>query len=92
LDLTVKMQRSFKIGISLVRDDFEKVEEICRRMAIGRSAVIAKAIRFWLEQRKQEELVRCYEEGYRKKPEKVVDLKIFEKAETEVLDPEEEWT
>ncbi len=86
------MQRSVKIGISLPKDDFGKIEEISRRMGIGRSAVITRAIRFWLERREQEESVRCYEEGYRKKPEKVVDLRAFEKAETEVLNPEEEWT
>ena len=37
----------------------------------------------------QEELVKRYEEGYRKKPEKVVDLRAFEKAQLEVLNPEE---
>jgi len=49
------MQRSFKIGISLPRDDFEKVEEISRRMGGSRKnwlgamrRVIERNLRKWL--------------------------------------------
>lgn len=85
------MQHSCKIAISLPKDNFQKIEQMRHKMGIGRSAVIDKAICFWLEWVEQEELIKRYEEGYRKKPEKVVDLRAFEKAQLEVLSLEE-WS
>ena len=85
------MKNVAKIAISLRSDDFKEIEMERKRMGIGRSAVIGQAIHFWLEQRKKEEMIRCYEEGYRKKPERVFHLKGLEKAELEVLNPQEDW-
>ena len=86
------MQNVAKIAISLPSEDFKEIEEVRKEMGIGRSAIIDQAIHFWLEERKKEEMIKRYEEGYRKRPERVFDLKGFEKAELEVLNPEEDWS
>ena len=85
------MQNVAKIAISLRDDDFRELEKERRKVGIGRSAIVGQAIRFWLEQRKKEEMIRRYEEGYRRKPERVFELKGLEKAELEVLNPREDW-
>jgi len=79
------MEKTLKIAISLPKVDFEKIERIRKELLLGRSAVIDKAIRFWLEHLEKKEAVKCYENGYRKKPEKVSELKALEQAQYEVL-------
>ncbi len=86
------MQNVRKIAISLPKDDFKEIEKVCARMGIGRSAVIGRAIRFWLQQREKAQMIKCYEDGYKRKPERVFDLESFEKAELEVLDAKEDWS
>lgn len=85
------MTHAYKIAISLPKEDYEKLEEIRKAMGIARSIVIDKAIRFWLKWIEEKELIKRYEMGYRKKPEKVNDLKALESAELEVLGLDEEW-
>ena len=82
------MRKSFKVAISLPKDDFEKIEGIRRKMGIGRSAVIDKAIRFWLEWMEREKLIKQYEEGYRKKPESTQEIRAMEKAAAEAFQEE----
>ncbi len=79
-----------KMAISLPKEDFIMIEKMRRKLSITRSALIDEAIRFWLAKRQEKELVSQYEEGYRKKPEKVFDLRALERAQLEVL-PKEEW-
>jgi hypothetical protein len=88
----VLMQSACKIAISLPKEDFRELEKVRAKMGVGRSAVVAQAIRFWLQQRKNEQMIKRYQEGYRRKPERVVDLMAFEKAELEVLGTEENWS
>ena len=85
------MQNSYKIAISIPGEDFKRIEKIRRKMGIGRSSLIAKAVRYWINRLQEKELIQMYERGYRKKPEKVSDLKIYETLEFEVLSPREEW-
>lgn len=86
------MQNTAKVAISLSRDDFNQIEQLRQRMGVGRSAIVSQAIHFWLEQRKKQQMIKRYEEGYMEKPEKVFDLKGFEKAQLEVLNPGENWS
>lgn len=85
------MQNTAKVAISLSRDDFNQIEQLRQRMGVGRSAIVSQAIHFWLEQRKKQQMIKRYQEGYMEKPEKVFDLKGFEKTQLEVLNPEEDW-
>lgn len=84
------MHNSYKISFSLPKADLEMLENARKRMGLGRSAVIDMAIRFWLDSMQQQELIKRYEEGYRKKPEKTMDLKALEKAGLESM-TQEEW-
>ena len=85
------MQHAAKIAISLPSNDFEEIEQIRENMGVGRSAIIRQAVHFWLEQRKKNQKVRCYEEGYRKTPENIAELKSLAIAQTGVLNPKGAW-
>ncbi len=82
------MQNSFKIAISLPKEDFYKIEKIRKKLALGRSSFIDKAIRFWLRRLEQDELIKKYCEGYRKRVESVEDIKALEKESIEALKEE----
>ncbi|MDP2905935.1 MAG: hypothetical protein Q8O22_06535 [Candidatus Omnitrophota bacterium] len=74
------MRNTLKLAISLPKADYYKLEQIRKKLGFGRSAIIDKAIRFWLEYRERAELIKRYQEGYKKKPESVQEIKVFEQA------------
>lgn len=82
------MRNTLKIAISLPKEDFYKVEQIRKKLGFGRSAIIDKAIRFWLGYREREGLIKRYQEGYRKKPEHIQEIEAFEKASAEAFKEE----
>ena len=82
------MRNTLKIAISLPKEDFYKLEQIRKKLGFGRSTIIDKAIRFWLGYREQEELIKRYQEGYRKKPEPIQEIEAFEKASAEAFKEE----
>ncbi len=83
------MRNTLKIAISLPKEDFYKLEQIRKKLGFGRSTIIDKAIRFWLNHREQAELVKRYQEGYRKKPESIQEIEAFEKASAEAFKSED---
>lgn len=85
------MLNSQKVSFSLPKEDFEQMEKVRKRMGLGRSTIIDMAIRFWLNQLKEKELIRQYIEGYKKFPEKTPNLNALEKAGLETFNPGEEW-
>lgn len=82
------MRKTQKFAISLPKEDFEKIEKIRKRLGFERSALIDKAIRFWLKNLEQEELIRRYEEGYKKQPEDIVEIIAMENAAIEAFKEE----
>lgn len=82
------MQNSFKIAISIPKESFRKIEKLRNRMGISRSALIDKAIRFWLDSIEREELIKRYEEGYKNKPECIGEIRAMEKAVVEAFQEE----
>ncbi|TAN61553.1 hypothetical protein EPN16_02970 [bacterium] len=82
------MRNTLKIAISLPKEDFYQLEQIRKKLGIGRSGIIDKAIRFWLRHRRQEELIKRYQEGYGKKPESIQEIEAFEKASAEAFNEE----
>lgn len=82
------MRNTLKIAISLPKEDFYKIERIRRKLGFGRSTIIDKAIRFWLRRLEQEELIKSYQEGYRKKPESIQEIKAMEKLQAEAFKEE----
>lgn len=83
------MRNTLKIAISLPKEDFNKLEQIRKKLGFGRSAIIDKAIRFWLGYRAQEDSIKRYQEGYRKKPESTQEIETFEKASAEAFREED---
>ncbi len=80
-----------KIAISLPKEDFKLLEAIRKKMGITRSALIDKAIHYWLNKRKEEQMIKQYEEGYRRIPESPDEYIPIEKSGLEAFDPEEKW-
>ena len=81
---------AIKIAISLPREDFKLVETIRKKMGITRSALIDRAIHYWLTKRRQEEMIKRYEEGYMQVPENIDEVIAMEKVQFEAL-REEGW-
>ena len=82
------MRNTLKIAISLPKEDFYKLEQIRKKLGFDRSNIIDKAIRFWLDYREREELIKRYQEGYRKKPESVQEIQAMEQAAAEAFKEE----
>jgi len=82
------MQRTTKIAISLPKDDFNRIEEIRKELGSQRSAVVDMAIRFWFKSLDAKKKIMRYEEGYRKKPESVEEIKAMEKVSAEAFHEE----
>lgn len=80
-----------KIAISLPKQEYQFLEKFRRRLGISRSAMIDKAISFWLKRQQDEELIKEYEDSYKKKPENVSEIIALEKAGLEALSEEGGW-
>lgn len=80
-----------KIAISLPKEDFKLLETLCKRMGITRSALIDKAIHYWLAKKREDEMIKRYEEGYRRKPESINEAMAMEKLALQAWDKEEKW-
>lgn len=82
------MHNTFKIAISLPKEDYYKIEKLRKKLGFARSVMIDKAIRFWLSRIEQEELIKRYQQGYRKKPESLREIKAMEMASSEAFKEE----
>jgi|FaiFalDrversion3_1042247.scaffolds.fasta_scaffold04605_1 metal-responsive CopG/Arc/MetJ family transcriptional regulator len=78
-----------KIGVSLPKEKFSAVEKMRRKFKKTRSALIAEAISLWIQEKKEEELVRQYVAGYKKHPETKKEREEALKISQEVLESEE---
>ena len=72
--------KSVKIAISLPKDTMDEIEEIRHKLHIPRSRAILESVSLWLKKKKEEQLLKQYIEGYRKKPEKLQDSEGLFKA------------
>lgn len=82
--------RTVKVAVSLPKEQFSQVEQLCRELGISRSALIAQAIRQFVEARRKEEDIRRYIEGYQRYPETSKEYAGFEELARGVL-ASEEW-
>lgn len=79
-----------KIAISLPKQDFVKIEKLRKKLGLDRSTIIDKAIKFWLRKWEEREMVGQYQEGYKKNPESIDEIKAMEQVSAEAFD-EEGW-
>ncbi len=84
------MARAVKLAISISSEDFKAIETIRKREGITRSGVVTEAIRLLRDKTEKERLIRLYEEGYRKHPENLNEVRAKEKSSLEVLS-QEDW-
>ena len=74
------MGKAVKFAISMAEEEFEEMEEIRRKEGLSRSKMVVEAVKLFKKSRKTEELIRAYEEGYRKTPESTQETDGWEKA------------
>lgn len=77
--------KAVKFAVSIPEEDYRDIEKIRRVERLSRSGVVVEAIRFLKKYREKEELVKQYEEGYRKKPEKLSEIKGWERVSMEAF-------
>ena len=82
------MIKSTKIAISLPTEDLNRIEKIRKESGFQRSLLIYTAIRFWLDNRDKQAMVEQYEEGYRRKPESVDEIKAMEELSADAFKEE----
>ena len=80
-----------KIALSLPDDLFREVERVRKRRGKTRSALVQEALRLWLRQQTEASLVREWEEGYRRLPEKAAEIAAGEATARFAFDPEDDW-
>lgn len=83
------MAHAVKVAISISDEDFSVIEAIRKKERRTRSGVITEAIRLLRDKEEKARLIRLYEEGYRKHPETLPEIKAYEQAAFEVLSPED---
>jgi metal-responsive CopG/Arc/MetJ family transcriptional regulator len=84
------MIKATKIAISLPLEDLKRIEKIRKESGMQRSALIDAAIRFWLDNRDKEKMIKRYEEGYRQHPESIDEIKAMEQLSADAFE-EEGW-
>lgn len=84
------MSRAVKLAISISDEDYKTIEVIRKKEGTTRSSVVSEAIRLLRDKSEKKRLIKLYEEGYKKHPEKLPEVKAIEKASLEIL-AKEDW-
>lgn len=79
---------TIKFAVSISEEEYRELEDMRKEEGLSRSGIVAEAIRFFKEFRKKKKLVRLYEEGYKKTPEKLTDIKAWERVSAETFSKE----
>ena len=74
------MSKAVKFAISISKEEFDEIEAIRQDKKISRSKLISEALKFLTKRRRMEQLIKLYEDGYRKIPEKHIEIRAWEKA------------
>ena len=56
-----------------------------KELGIQRSALIDKAINFWLDNMEKQKMIQQYEAGYRKYPELVEEVNVLQKLSADAF-------
>jgi Arc/MetJ-type ribon-helix-helix transcriptional regulator len=77
--------------VSLPDELYRALESARRRARKTRSAVVQEALRDWLRRQARADLVREYEEGYRRRPESARDTEIALASAVGLLSSDDDW-
>lgn len=72
--------RTVKVAISLPKETMDQIENVRHKLHLPRSRAIFEAVSLWLKKKHEEQLIKQYIEGYKKKPENPAELGSFFKA------------
>ena len=72
--------KTVKVAISLPRETMSEIEDWRHKLGLARSQAILEAVSLWLRKKHEEQQVKQYMEGYRKKPEKLSDIEPLYRA------------
>jgi Ribbon-helix-helix protein, copG family. len=84
------MSKVVKFAVSISGSEFKELETLRKKEGLNRSEFIREALRLWKKAKEEEKLVRVYEEGYKRVPEKGANIEAWEKASLSSLS-REEW-
>ena len=79
------MAKTVKFAVSITEEEFKEIEALRRKKGISRSKLISESLKLLTKRRKMKRLIKLYEEGYRKIPEKSLQIKGWEKVSLESL-------
>lgn len=80
-----------KVAVSVPTDLFEAVERARRESGKSRSAVVQEALRQWLRHAAELGLVREYEAGYRRHPERKDEIDEATATAIGLLGHDDDW-
>lgn len=80
--------QTVKIAVSMPKGMFRVLEDVRRKLSISRSALVDEAVRYWLESKKKQQLIKKYEKGYVEKPEEISRIKKLQDVQFESLNKE----
>jgi metal-responsive CopG/Arc/MetJ family transcriptional regulator len=84
------MSKSVKFAVSIPENLFKQIEELREKEGLSRSEFIRRAVINWKGKLQKRKLVRKYINGYKRAPEDLTKIKVFEKASLNSLS-KEEW-
>ena len=85
------MATAVKIAVSIPAELHRAIETARRRGRRSRSHVVQEALRQWLRHQANVELVREYEEGYRRRPEGRAETDVALATAIGLLRDEDDW-
>ena len=85
------MPTAIKMAVSLPRALYRALEDARKRRVQTRSAAVQEALRQWLKSEARAQLVREYEEGYRRRPEGRREVDAAMATAIGLLRDEEDW-
>ena len=79
-----------KIATSLPGEQYDALEQLRKRLKLGRSEAVQEALAMWLAARTGDERIAQYVRGYAEKPDDAREAAALARAWTTGL-PHEEW-
>jgi metal-responsive CopG/Arc/MetJ family transcriptional regulator len=84
------MAKAVKFAVSISDSEFKELETIRKKKGLTRSEFVRETIKLWKEEREKRELVKIYEEGYKRVPENLTVIEAWERASSSSF-TSEEW-
>jgi metal-responsive CopG/Arc/MetJ family transcriptional regulator len=81
------MAKAVKFAVSIPGSEFKELEALRKKKGLTRSEFIRQTIKLWKEEREKQKLVKIYEEGYKRIPENLTAIEVWEKASCHSEEP-----